>query len=85
MILHSTFKLINAGNEYAVFVKEYQKLCFDIYQGDKTRKKLINQPSFIGTTNYIPYQRGGNEEKKIKLTSEDEDTDLPPAEGDEEN
>lgn len=73
-------KLINAGNEYAVFVKGVSKNCVSVFIRETKRgKKLMNQPSFIGTTNYIPYQRGGNEEKKIKQISEDEDTDLPPA------
>lgn len=78
-------KLICAGNEYAVFVKGVSKNCVSIFIRETKRgKKLINQPSFIGTTNYIPYQRGGCEDKKMKLASEDEDTDLPPA-PDEEN
>lgn len=73
-------KLMNAGNEYAVFVKGVSKNCVSIFIRETKRgKKLINQPSFIGATNYIPYQRGGNEEKKVKLPSEDEDTDLSPA------
>jgi tetratricopeptide (TPR) repeat protein len=78
-------KLINAGNEYAVFVKGVSKNCVSVFIRETKRgKKLINQPSFIGTTNYMPYQRGGTEEKKVKLASEDEDTDLPPT-SDEEN
>lgn len=78
-------KLINAGNEYAVFVKGVSKNCVSVFIRETKRgKKLINQPSFIGMTNYIPYQRSGNEEKKIKQALEDEDTDLPPA-SDEEN
>jgi tetratricopeptide (TPR) repeat protein len=78
-------KLMNAGNEYAVFVKGVSKNCISIFIRETKRgKKLMNQPSFIGTTNYMPYQRGGNEEKKVKQASEDEDTDLPPA-SDEEN
>ncbi len=77
-------KLINAGNEYEVFVKGVSKNCVSIFIRETKRgKKLINQPSFTGTTNYIPYQRSGNEEKKIKLLSEDEDTDLASAGGEE--
>ncbi|KKR78610.1 MAG: Tetratricopeptide TPR_2 repeat protein [Microgenomates group bacterium GW2011_GWB1_40_9] len=73
-------KLMDAGNEYAVFVKGVSKNCVSIFIRETKRgKKLTNQPSFIGSTNYMPYQRGGNEEKKMKLPSEDEDTDLPPA------
>lgn len=73
-------KLINAGNEYAVFVKGVSKNCVSIFIRETKRgKKLINQPSFIGTTNYIPYQRNTTEEKRVKSPSEDEDTDLPPA------
>jgi len=78
-------KLMDAGNEYAVFVKGVSKNCVSIFIRETKRgKKLTNQPSFIGSTNYMPYQRGGNEDKKIKLPSEDEDTDLPPS-NDEEN
>jgi len=77
-------KLINAGNEYVTVVKGVSKNCVSIFIRETKRgKKLINQPSFIGTTNYIPYQRANHEEKKIKLVSEDEDTDLPQT--DEEN
>jgi len=78
-------KFINAGNEYAVFVKGVSKNCVSLFIRETKRgKKLINQPSFIGTTNYIPYQRSGNEKKKIKIPSEDDDTDLAPV-SDEEN
>jgi tetratricopeptide (TPR) repeat protein len=73
-------KLIGAGNEYSVFIKGVTKNCVSIFIREiKRGKKLINQPSFIGTTNYIPYQRSRSEEKKIKLASEDEDTDVAPA------
>ncbi len=50
-------KLLTAGNTYSVFVRGVSKNCISVFIRELTRgKKLINQPSFIGTTNYMPYQ-----------------------------
>jgi hypothetical protein len=51
-------KFIAAGNTYSIFVKGVAKNCISVFIREMKRgKKLQNQPSFIGTTNYMPYQR----------------------------
>jgi len=51
-------KLLLAGNTYSVFVRGISKNCISVFIRELSRgKRLKNQPSFIGTTNYIPYQR----------------------------
>jgi len=52
-------KFITAGNTYSVFVKGISKNCISVFIRETKRgKRLQNQPSFIGSTNYMPYQRG---------------------------
>ncbi|MFH0749627.1 MAG: hypothetical protein V1917_01760, partial [Candidatus Gottesmanbacteria bacterium] len=51
-------KLLTAGNTYSVFVRGISKNCISVFIRELKRgKKLQNQPSFIGATNYMPYQR----------------------------
>lgn len=68
-------KLIAAGNQYSVFVKGVCKNCVSVFVRETKRgEKLQNQPSFIGTTNYIPYQKGAlHEEIKPHIPSDDEE------------
>lgn len=68
-------KLIACGNQYSVFVKGVSKNCVSVFIRETKRgKKLHNQPSFIGTTNYIPYQKGIlHEESKPHIPSDDEE------------
>lgn len=51
-------KFLTAGNTYSVFIKGISKNCVSIFIRELKRgKRLMNQPSFIGSTNYMPYQR----------------------------
>lgn len=51
-------KLLTAGNEYTIFIKGISKNTVTVFVREMRRgKKLLNQPSFIGLTNYIPFQQ----------------------------
>ncbi len=65
-------KFITAGNTYAVFVKGVSKNCISVFIRELKRgKKLQNQPSFIGSTNYMPYKRD-TQPKEVAKSTEDE-------------
>lgn len=73
-------KFINKGNQYAAYIKSVSKSCLSIIIRETHRgSKLKNQPSFITTTNYIPFVRGdgqksenANEEDEEKTANGDE-------------
>ncbi len=67
-------KFITAGNTYSIFVKGVSKNCISVFIRELKRgKKLQNQPSFIGTTNYMPYQRDAQVGENAKPTEEEQE------------
>lgn len=67
-------KFITAGNTYSIFVKGVTKNCISIFIRELKRgKKLLNQPSFIGTTNYMPYQRDTRSQDDQKAEDEEQE------------
>lgn len=68
-------KLIKGGNEYSVCVKGVAKNCISVFIRETKRgRKMKNQPSFISSTNYIPYREGDmHEDRKPKIISEEDE------------
>jgi len=68
-------KFIAAGNMYQTYVKGVAKNCVTVFIREVKRgKKLLNQPSFIGSTNYLPYQQhDGIHASKPRVVKEDEE------------
>ncbi|MFZ2024932.1 MAG: tetratricopeptide repeat protein [Microgenomates group bacterium] len=67
-------KFITAGNTYSIFVKGISKNCISVFIRELKRgKKLQNQPSFIGTTNYMPYQRDTQTTENAKSTEDEQE------------
>jgi len=74
-IAFKMIKFLTAGNTYSAFIKGISKNCLSVFIRELKRgKRLLNQPSFIGSTNYMPYQR---EVLPQKPQTEDEDTEEP--------
>lgn len=66
-------KFMTAGNIYSVFVKGISKNSLSVFIREiKRGKRLQNQPSFIGSTNYMPYQRDAQHISDSPKTTEDE-------------
>lgn len=67
-------KFITAGNTYSIFVKGITKNNLSVFIRELKRgKKLQNQPSFIGTTNYMPYQRDVQPAESAKSTEDEQE------------
>ena len=67
-------KFIAAGNTYSVFVKGVSKNCISVFIRELKRgKRLQNQPSFIGSTNYMPYQRDTQSSETQKSHEEEQE------------
>lgn len=65
-------KFINKGNQYSANIKSVSKSCLSIIIREIHRgARLKNQPSFITTTNYVPFVRGNGQ--KSENTNEEED------------
>ena len=68
-------KLLKAGNTYQAIIKGIENKCLKILIRELSRgKKFINQPSFISTTSYVPFNKGlaqGAEKPDMTPTGED--------------
>ncbi len=66
-------KLLTAGNCYTIHIKGMSKNCISVFIRETKRgKRLKNQPSFIGTTSYVPFRRDITDVQKEKETDEEE-------------
>ena len=70
-------KLISAGNTYQAIVKSVEKNLLKVMIRELSRgKRFANQPSFITTTSYVPFSRGGTPQSEAPdMTPTGEESD----------